>query len=246
MRHSLIPGLLSNLAFNLKRQRTKVALFEWGKAYQKSKETELLSLVYTNQSIRHWSKRKDDSPFYELKSVVESLFRQFNLKIELSELKNDWAAGGITYLYKNKIIATLAILSESILKEYETKTTDEVAVAEIDFDLFFKYIRHMTLEIVEVSKFPFVYRDLSLLVDNAIPFETIKSIAIKNGGKLLKEVLLFDAYQGDKIQKGKKSYAISFKLQNSNATLSDREIDETMSRLVTAITNEAKAGVRGI
>lgn len=244
MRQSLIPGLLENVSYNTKRQQTKVALYEWGKVYDAASEKQMLSLVFNQQKQKHWLANQDSNPFYELKSIAEAIFAQYNFTYTQSDFTSHWCENGLVFSIKKQEIAKLGIVAKEVMQLHQMKK-NEAAVLEIDFDTFFNATKKIKTTYKALPKFPFVTRDLSLILDESISFEEIRKTAKEAGGKYLKEVSLFDVYQGDKIESGKKSYAVSFVIQNQEATLSDADIDKAMQKLMHALTNKLGAEVRG-
>ena len=120
----------------------------------------------------------------------------------------------------------------------------EVFYADFNFDMILNSVRKNKIVYQEVSKFPAVRRDLSMLVDKAVTFGQLKQIAQKTERKLLKDVNVFDVYQGDKLPAGKKSYALSFTLQDEEKTLTDKAIDSIMQKLIYNFGKEAGAEIR--
>jgi phenylalanyl-tRNA synthetase beta chain len=151
-------------------------------------------------------------------------------------------AYGLAYLKGEKVLAQFGAVSAKVLKQMEID--GEVFYAELDWDLIIKSIKNNKITYREVSKFPAVKRDLSLLVDREVSFETLKQISLKTERTLLKEVNVFDVYQGDKLPAGKKSYALSFVLQDEEQTLTDQRIDAIMKKLMLNLEKEAGAELR--
>ena len=120
----------------------------------------------------------------------------------------------------------------------------DVFFAEIDFDLLVKATRKHKITVTELSKYPEVKRDLALLVDKSVAFSTLRSIAFATEKKLLKSVALFDVYEGDKLPEGKKSYALSFILEDKSQTLTDKAIERTMANLQAAFEKQCGASIR--
>src|SRR5690606_33469697 len=143
--------------------------------------------------------------------------------------------------YGKKVLGTVGMLSSKIGKLAEAK--QEVLFAELNWDLLTKYTSGIK-KYSPISKFPEVRRDLSLVIDKAVMFEDIRAIALKAGGKLLQRIQVFDVYEGDKIDAGKKAYALSFYLQDTEKTLTDKVIDKTMERLMQSFENEVGALIR--
>jgi phenylalanyl-tRNA synthetase beta chain len=148
---------------------------------------------------------------------------------------------GLSLKLGEKVVATLGLVEEKGLKLAEVR--QEVWYAELDWDLLGKKSSPLK-KFQELSKFPEVRRDLSLVIDQDLSYDRVKKVAEKAGGKLLKQVDVFDVYQGDKLGQGKKAYALSFILQDQENTLTDKEIDKTMSNLIQAFQNQVGAIIR--
>ena len=139
------------------------------------------------------------------------------------------------------MIGRAGLVSEDLCKLAEVR--QEVFYAELDWDYLTKKAKGLK-KYGEISKFPEVRRDLSLVIDKEVTFDQIKKVAVKAGGKLLQRIGVFDVYQGDKIEAGKKAYALSFFLQDTEQTLTDKVIDKTMDRLIQSFENEVGAFIR--
>jgi phenylalanyl-tRNA synthetase beta chain len=150
-------------------------------------------------------------------------------------------AYGLSLKLGEKVLATLGLVEEKQLKLAEVR--QEVWYAELDWDLLAKKSSGLK-KFQELSKFPEVRRDLSLVLDKEVSFARVKVVAEKAGGKLLKRLEVFDVYQGDKLEAGKKAYALSFILQDQENTLTDKEIEKTMSNLIHAFQNQVGAIIR--
>jgi phenylalanyl-tRNA synthetase beta chain len=148
---------------------------------------------------------------------------------------------GLSLKLGEKVVATLGLVEDKQLKLAEVR--QEVWFAELDWDLLAKKSSGLK-KFQELSKFPEVRRDLSLVIDQDLSYDRVKKVAEKAGGKLLKQVDVFDVYQGDKLGQGKKAYALSFILQDQENTLTDKEIDKTMSNLIQAFQNQVGAIIR--
>ena len=150
-------------------------------------------------------------------------------------------AYGLKLMLGQKEIGSIGLVDDKLLKLAEVR--QEVFFAELDWDLLCKKASGLK-SYEEISKFPEVRRDLSLVIDKTVTFDQVKSVGIKFGGKLLRRIGVFDVYQGDKIDAGKKAYALSFHLQDQENTLTDKVIDKTMSKLIQAFEKEVGALIR--
>ena len=143
---------------------------------------------------------------------------------------------------EGKTLATFGQVDKAILKNFDIK--QDVFFADIDWDMLMDYSQHTKIEFKHLPKFPAVRRDLAMLVDAGLQFSQIEKLAFAEGKKLLREVSLFDVYKGDKIEQGKKSYAVSFTFLDPEKTLTDQDIDKTMSKLMKKLESELGAVIR--
>ena len=137
---------------------------------------------------------------------------------------------------------TIGIITKKIQRKFDID--NEVYYAELNWKELMKAIKNQKVSYKELSKYPAVKRDLALLLDKAIQFADIEKIAYESEKKLLKEVALFDVYEGKNLEAGKKSYAVSFLLQDENATLNDKQIDKIMSKLIASYEKQLGAKLR--
>ena len=247
MRQSLLFTGLEVLAHNINRRQKDLRFFEFGNTYFRSeggnREEKHLSLFLTGSNGEEsWLAPSHAVSFPDLYGIVEGLFDKLNLDRPavdiVHELPFDYA---LRMSYGKKVLGTVGMLSSKIGKLAEVK--QEVLFAELNWDLLTKYTSGIK-KYVPISKFPEVRRDLSLVIDKAVMFDDIRGIALKAGGKLLQRIQVFDVYQGDKIDAGKKAYALSFYLQDTEKTLTDKVIDKTMERLMQSFENEVGALIR--
>ena len=182
---------------------------------------------------------------YELKAYVENIFRRLGLSLRdvtVAKEENDIYSVALAYKYKEKTIAKVGVVSRHILKSFDIDT--DVYYAEIEWHDLLKSVRNNRVLYQDISKYPAVRRDLALLVDKNVTFEAIKDIAFETEKKLLKEVALFDVYEGKNLESGKKSYAVYFILQDEKNTLTDKVIEKTMLRIVTNLESRLGAKLR--
>lgn len=247
MRQSLLFTGLEVVAYNVNRKQTDVKVFEFGKIYAKKDgtyyENEQISLFLTGDSVpEHWSITQKKTDYYDLLRDVLSLIQ----KITPEEITYAKATGkvfqyGVGLCVRGKEVAKLGMLSNSMAKTLGIR--QEIFYADVDWSLLLK-LTNDNIVFEEVSKFPEVKRDLSLVIDKNIPFDQIREIALKVEKRLLKQINVFDVYEGDKIDAGKKAYAISFILEDKQKTLNDKQIDKTMNRLMATFENELGAIIR--
>jgi len=249
MRQTLLFSGLEAIVYNQNRKNADLKCYEFGKTYFLKKEEgyqehQRLAIFITGKSqLAGWNQAVKESSFYHIKSVVDALFAKLgiqNLQTKESELNT--LAYGLSYGRGEKSLVDFGAVSTKILKQLDVNS--EVFYAEIDWDAVLKSLKNHKITYQEVAKFPAVKRDLSLLIDRNMSFETLKNISLKTERSLLKEVSVFDVYQGDKLPADKKSYALSFVLQDDEKTLNDKQIDAIMQKLILNLEKEAGATIR--
>jgi len=248
MRQSLLFTGLEVLAHNINRKQKDLRTFEFGKTYFKKEngygEQEKLAIFVTGDSVpEHWKAEQQAADFYDLKNAALEAIG----KVTNAPLTSEIIADSLIYEYSmdvkvgNQSIAQIGKVMPKLAKE--VGISQEIFYANIDWDLLLNFTND-NIVFEEVSKFPQVRRDLSLVVDQSVSFESIKEMAQRVERKLLKQMNVFDVYQGDKINEGKKAYAVSFFLQDTEKTLNDKVIDKTMSRLMGAFEKDLNAIIR--
>ncbi len=252
MRQTLLFGGLETIAYNLNRKNTDLKLYEFGKTYMAIKgedstkyiETKNLSLFVTGKKQdENWNSKNEALNFYSLKGFVNAVLNRIGLKdIKTSELNNGLFSYGLSYSTNKKNIVEFGSLSKAILKMMDIK--QEVFYANFNWGLILNQLNDSTIRYKEASKFPEVRRDLALLVDKTIKFEQLEQLAYQAEKNILKTVNLFDVYQGDKIPPNKKSYAMSFVLQDETTTLTDKQIEKVMDKLLKTFKEKTGAEIR--
>ncbi|WP_286754877.1 phenylalanine--tRNA ligase subunit beta [Roseivirga sp. UBA838] len=247
MRQSLLFSGLEVLERNIKRRQTDLKLYEFGTTYHKKNnkytEQSRLSLFITGaQAQESWLDKSRLVRFHDLSQVVYQLLNKFGIhQLDIEEASSDVFAYGISLSYRKKPLVYLGKVNPKLAKLCDVK--QEVFYADFDWEALQKYYP-LTIDFEPLSKYPEVKRDLSLVVDKSIKFEDIRKLAVKNTGKLLTGLRVFDVYQGDKIGANEKAYAMSFFLQDQQQTLTDKVIDKTMQRLINVFEKELKATIR--
>ncbi|MEK0442286.1 MAG: hypothetical protein RL403_1264, partial [Bacteroidota bacterium] len=248
MRQTLLFSGLEVVAHNINRRQTDLKCFEFGTVYQKKaeggyKESRRLAIFQSgNRSSESWVEPAKPFGFTDLYATVTRIFERLNVEAsEVEVIETAPFAYGLSLKLGEKVVATLGLVEEKQLKLDEVR--QEVWYAELDWDLLAKKSSGLK-KFQELSKFPEVRRDLSLVLDKEVSFVRVKVVAEKAGGKLLKRLDVFDVYQGDKLEAGKKAYALSFILQDQENTLTDKEIEKTMSNLIHAFQNQVGAIIR--
>jgi phenylalanyl-tRNA synthetase beta chain len=260
MRQTLLFGGLETIQHNTNRQRPNLRLFEVGNCYvfnaekgkrnplHKYQENFCLSIFITGKKHEpNWVSTGTSTGFYELKAHLANVLSRLGLDQNLIEIKaiegkRDLYTEGLVYKMNNAAIAELAIIKKSVLKQFDIK--NEVFYAVISWEKLMKIRGDHQVRYSELPRFPEVRRDLSLLLDKSLTFDRIRELAFRTELKLLTKVDLFDVYEGEQVTKGKKSYAVSFILQDTQATLTDERIDRIMKKLMEAFVNELGAIIR--
>ena len=260
MRQTLLFGGLESIQHNANRKNADLKFFEFGntyffheekrnaeKALSPYKEEYHLSLWVTGKRVSNsWAHADEASSVYELKAYVMNIFARLGLNLAtvvFGTLANDVYASAISvHTRGGKLLATYGIVSKKIQKKFDID--NEIYYAEINWNELMKAIKTSKVNFKELTKFPAVKRDLALLLDKKVQFAEIEKIAYETEKKLLKEVVLFDVYEGKNLEAGKKSYAVSFTLQDENATLNDKQIDKIMQKLITNLQNKLDAKLR--
>ena len=260
MRQTLLFGGLESIAHNTNRKNADLKFFEFGNCYHynKSKEDpervlspyteELhLGLWLTGKKVSNsWAHPDEDSSVYELKAYVENILARLGLQMHdlvVGNLTDDMYAVALSVNTRGgKRLATVGVVKHKLLKAFDIE--HDVYYADLNWKELLKAVRNVKVGYREISKFPAVKRDLALLLDKQVPFAEIEKIAYETEKKLLKEVSLFDVYEGKNLEAGKKSYAVSFLLQDENATLNEKQIDKIMSKLIANLENKLGAKLR--
>lgn len=270
LRESLIFGGLESLSHNIRRQSSDLRFFEFGKCYYfdaekreglkqpkedgtvqnpikaYSEDYHLGLWITGNRVSASWAHADEKSSVYELKAFVQNIFQRLGLQkgnIQIEEFENAIFASGLRYkLRSGKTVCELGLVSRPLLKM--TDVDQPVCYADMNWDELLKATRKNKVSYSELPKYPAVRRDLALLIDKTVKFQDIERLAYQTEGKLLKEVTLFDVYEGKNLESGKKSYAVSFLLQDESQTLNDVQIEKVMNKLIAALQNKLDAKLR--
>ncbi len=248
LRQSMLFGGLESLAFNANRRIENIKLFEFGKTYHQfpnnREEHKHLSLIVSgNKTNDTWAFPSQKTSFFYLKGVVQSILQGLGITgYAESELKNDIFSEGISLQKNKKLLVEFGIISKKIAKHFSIES--EVLYADFHWDQVLQELTGSDVQVTSIPKFPKVKRDFALLLDNEVRFENLKSAALQTEKNLLKEVSLFDVYMGKNLPKGKKSYALSFTIQDENKTLTDKQIDKIMAKLQQTFEKEFGATLR--
>lgn len=260
MRATLLFGGLESIQHNANRKNADLKFFEFGNCYhfnaeKKNPEKVLaayseelhLGLWITGKRVSNsWAHPDENTSVYELKAYVLNIFRRLGVNfggLVFGNLTDDIYSVAISvHTRGGKLLVTFGVLHKKIQKAFDID--NEVYYADLNWKELMKAIKNNTVAYKEISKFPAVKRDLALLIDKKVQFAEIEKIAYETDKKLLKSVELFDVYEGKNLEAGKKSYAVSFMLQDENATLNDKQIDKVMQKLIANLQNKLDAKLR--
>ncbi len=235
LRQTMLFSGLEAISYNSNRKKQNLKIFEFGKTYHqydaKRIENKHLSLFLTgNRSESTWLNQDKKSDFYYLKSIVENVLLRLGFTdVKLNPLGLSDFSEGVSLQSMKQELVVLGVVKKSVLKNFDIK--QEVLFADFSWDNIMNLVSKNEIVFKDIPKYPEVKRDFALLLDNATTFKEVFDIAFQTEQKMLKDVSLFDVYTGKKLPEGKKSYAISFTLQDEKSTLTDKQIDKIMDKL---------------
>ncbi|MEY4038736.1 MAG: hypothetical protein RIR67_1048 [Bacteroidota bacterium] len=247
MRQSLLFSGLEAISYNINRKSTDLKLFEFGKTYHNYpsgyEEKKHLTLFLTgNRNQETWTSTQKPTDFFLFKGYVNAILERLGIqKTQNQPLSTDVFAEGIAISLGKETIVELGVVKKSILKHFGIK--QEVFFADFNWAAILKLVSNK-IKYTEIPKYPEVRRDLALLIDQAVTYESIYTIARQTEKSLLKNIDLFDVYEGQNLPEGKKSYALSFSIQDSSKTLTDEQIDKIMNKLQKNFETELGAVLR--
>ncbi len=248
LRQSMLFGGLEVVAYNSNRQQTDLCLYEFGKVYRKNAadyhEEKRLSLWRSGlQKPENWRNGSVKTDFYYLKAEIDNILKNLGFsRWEERETAAPIFDYGLNLYLNNREIAILGKLKTDLARKTEVK--QEVFYADLDWEYLSHKGRKNDIIFEELPKYPEVRRDLALLLDKAVKYIDLKNTAEKTERKLLRNVNLFDVYEGKNLPSGKKSYALSFTLRDDNKTLNDQQVDKIMSKVLATLEKEHGAMLR--
>jgi phenylalanyl-tRNA synthetase beta chain len=258
MRQTLLFGGLESIAYNINHKNSDLKFYEFGNCYSYSKkplkdqpllnyhEQEHLSLFITGNKLQPgWNNPEQPGSFYSMKSFVERILIRLGFdsdNFKKTDSGSEIFSNGLLYCLKRYGIVEFGKLNPNLLNNFNIK--QDVYYADFNWTHILNSIKTYSITYVDLPKHPEVKRDLALLLDKSIKFDQVKEVAQKTEKKLLKSVTLFDVFEDEKIGKDKKSYAVSFILQDENKTLTDNQIDKIMTKLIRAYEKELGAQIR--
>ncbi|WP_421920239.1 phenylalanine--tRNA ligase subunit beta [Marinifilum sp.] len=258
MRQGLLFGGLECVAYNINRRNSDLKFYEFGKSYQHIVNPEnenpvdnyfeherLGVFMCGNKTATNWNLKEEPTSFFHMKAYVENILRRFgfdNERLRIRETENDQFTEGLTYGLRKTILVEMGMVNGKILKTMDIET--QVYYADFDWATLIKQAMKNKVSYTELPKHPAVKRDLALLIDKKVTFADIKTIAFNCEKKLLKSVSLFDVFEGEKLGSNKKSYAVSFILQDTEKTLNDKQIEKIMQKLIKSYEKQLGAELR--
>lgn len=271
MRQTLLFGGLESIAHNANRKMPDLKLFEFGNCYYYDAEKKSgiignsstadnskqvlsayaeeyhLALWLTGKKVSgSWIHGEEESTIYEMKAYVMNILQRVGTsmgQLVFGEMKNNVFSKAITISNRGgKIIALYGIVSKQQTSKFDIQVP--VYYADFDWNALMKLVRKSSVTYHDIPKFPSVSRDLALLIDKSVSFGQIEEIAYQSERKLLKDVKLFDVYEGKNLPEGKKSYAVNFILQDETRTLNDKAIDAIMNKIINNLKQKINAELR--
>lgn len=248
MRQSLLFSALEAISYNVNRKRNDLKFFEFGKTYHKlpgayDEEKHLTLSITGNRNQENWSRPVEKSDFFLMKSYVLNVLSRLGLdkKVTALPFENDIFSEGLALAVGKEILVEFGTVKKTILKHFDIK--QEVLFADFYWGKIQKYVTSK-IKFTDIPKYPEVRRDFALLIDESVTFEQIYTLAKQTEKGVLKAVNLFDVYVGTNLPEGKKSYAVSFILQDDSKTLTDVQIDKIMNKLLNNFETQLGASLR--
>lgn len=249
LRNNLLFSALETVLYNINRQNEHLKLYELGRAYYKEggrfRERSLLSMVLAgNIAQESWYQESRPVNFHYFKGLVENVLAIAGIEDhEFKEIRDElYFSYGMEIFSGKRSIGKFGLVKPQLLKQYDLKQS--IFYGVFSRDALEQNYEHYRVSLESIPRFPSISRDLSMLVPENTKFVQLKSTIQKEGGELLKKINIFDVYEGDKIEKGFKSYAIRMVFQEQERTLKDREVDKIMDRVMKALENKEKAIIR--
>jgi len=249
LRQSLVFSGLEAISYNSNRKRQDLKLFEFGKTYHKYSEENVESKHLTlfasgSQSLERWNANTNQkNDFFFLKGIVVAILERLGItRFNETPIKNDVFSEGVSLSLGKMNLVDFGLVTKSVLKHFDI--SQEVVCADFNWDTILDMVKRNKITFKPIPKYPEVRRDFALLLDDNVTFESIYKIAKQTEKQLLKQVNLFDVYQGKNLPKGKKSYAVSFTLQDENKTLNEKQIDKIMNKLQSNFEKQLGAELR--
>ena len=258
MRQTLLFGGLEAINRNTNFRNADLRLYEFGNVYHfegsktydhplknYSEEEHIGIWITGKKENENWKVREDSTSFFTLKANIENILLRLGIaagNCSIESLSNDIFSEGLEYRFNNVLIGQIGYLSNKIIKSLNINA--DVFYGDLRWTVILKAIKNHKATYIPLLKYPEVKRDLALLIDKEVKFSTIKALAFKAERQILRSVNIFDVYEGSNLPEGKKSYAVSFILQDEEKTLNDKQIEKTINRLISVYEREVGAQIR--
>lgn len=246
MRKSLLEGLLQNAIYNINRKNQDIKFFEFGKIYHKKEkyeERKQLAILVSGRNVsENWLQPKSATDFYNLKAFVKVLLERLAIDYKEVALSDDRFSDALAYESEGETLVRIGKVAPQMLKDFDID--QDCFYAEIELELAQKLRFNKELKFNDIPKFNKIRRDLALLIDKNITYQELYQTAKKNKSPFIKNINLFDVYEGKNLPEGKKSYAMSFELLNEEKTLEEKEISAVMDSLIKSFQKEFNAELR--
>jgi phenylalanyl-tRNA synthetase beta chain len=260
MRQNLLYGGLEAISYNINRKQNHLKLYEFGNCYflkgdgkgenplEKYKEEFRMGIFLSgNVQQGNWIQKPVESSFHQLKTYVETVLVNLGvdpIALDCTGSENPHYDEALIYSFKSAPLVEFGQVAQKTVKQFSIK--QQVFAAEFNWNLVLHILSGHRILFKPLPRFQVVMRDFSIVLDKKTTFESLRILAFQAEEKLLKRVTLFDVYEGDKIEKGKKSYALSFTLLDEDKTLTDKQIDKAMLRIANSFEKELGASIRGM
>jgi phenylalanyl-tRNA synthetase beta chain len=249
MRPAMLPTALEVIAFNINRKNNDLQFFEFGKTYRKEGaenyiETNHLCLYLTgNITEQHWKIKSETADIYFLKGVAEAVLNSLGIKVsfEAADAEN-YFESMLTGSAGNDNIVKLGRIASSMATQFDIK--QPVFFADFDWDIILKYALNKKIRFIEIPKFPAVERDISMVINKSMRYEEIRNTLDRLKVNILQDAKLFDVFESEKLGKDKKSMAMNFTFLDKEKTLTDKEIEGWMNKIMTTLEKELGAEIR--
>jgi phenylalanyl-tRNA synthetase beta chain len=249
MRKEMIYTTLETVVHNINNGNKNVKIYDFGKVYAKYNnyvEEERLAIAVTGNWLpENWLESDNKSTVYHLKGIIDALFVKLGLnklKIKQSEVSNNLLATGIETIVNKKKVAFVGIIHPQINKQFDV--SQEIFYAELLLDNVYELTKLNKTLYTPIVKYPAIRRDLALLLDKPVKYADIVKEVNQLNLNDLRDINLFDVYEGKNLPEGKKSYGISFVFQNKDKTLTDKQADAFMNKIIERLNNNLKAELR--
>lgn len=251
LRKNLFHDGLKTIAFNRNRGIGDIRFFEFGKVYQlkgKDEYSEGMNLciwLCGNHISETWREPQRKAVYFDIREHIDHIFSRMGIlgtDLKIRSFEGTDLSFGQEFELEGRFLGRIGKVSEKLTSKFEV--SEDVFIAELNWENLLNTVRNKRTNYIPMPKYPSIRRDLALLIEEHIEYATIEGIAWKTEGKILKAVSLFDVYQGKGIEKGKKSYAVSYVFQDPDKTLTDKQVDKIMEQMIKRYQKEIGASLR--